>query len=193
MNKQALRDEYKALRKALSPDQLNEQSKLICTSVIKLISQQNLKNIHLFLPIGKNKEVNTWPLYHSLIISEKRTVVLSKTHWESKSLSHHRMTAGDQLEESGLGIPEPVHDRIFDINELDLVLVPLLSFDLKGHRIGYGAGFYDRFLSQCPSKTLKVGLSLVPPLASELIPTDDHDIALDLCITPDQVYDFRKA
>ena len=158
---------------------------------MQLSGEHGFKNIHLFLPINKHKEVNTWPLYHTFIISPNYTVVLSKTHWESKTLTHHIMAPGDEVKESKLGIPEPEHDRLFDIALLDLVLVPLLAFDLKGNRLGYGAGFYDRFLSQCGPKTLKMGLSLLPP-TDHTLPSDAQDIALDLCITPDKTYDFRS-
>ena len=191
MSKQAIREEYKALREAMRPEQLDQQSKSICTSVMKLIGEVGCKNIHLFLPINKHKEVNIWPLYHAYIISPNHTLVISKTHWESKSLTHHPMAPGDEVEESKLGIPEPTHDRLFDIAQLDLVLVPLLAFDLKGNRLGYGAGFYDRFLSECGPKTLKVGLSLFQP-TDHTLPSDARDIALDLCITPEKTYDFRS-
>jgi len=64
-----------------------------------------------------------------------------------------------------------------------------MAFDLKGYRIGYGAGFYDRFLEQCRPGILKVGLSHFPPL-DQLIDTNDHDMKLDFCITPYKVYKF---
>ena len=70
-----------------------------------------------------------------------------------------------------------------------MVFVPLLAFDQKGHRVGYGKGFYDRFLKQCQNNTLKIGLSFFEPLDS-LLKAQPHDINLDAVVTPQGSYWF---
>ena len=190
MNKQAIRKEYLALRKAITTEEVHHKSTIVCQKAMELITTEQAKNVHLFLPIAKNKEVDTMPLFHQLLAHESITPVISKTHWNSKTLTHHPMSTRDELVESKLGIPEPAHQRLFDIKALDMVLVPLLAFDSAGNRLGYGAGFYDRFLSQCPEGTLKVGLSLLPPMNGTL-PVDAQDVPLDVCLTPEKTYDFR--
>ena len=70
-----------------------------------------------------------------------------------------------------------------------MVLVPLLCFDESGHRVGYGKGFYDRFLTKCRPDTQKVGLSYFPPV-KEITDADSFDIRLDLCLTPEKVWRF---
>ena len=70
-----------------------------------------------------------------------------------------------------------------------MVLVPLLGFDERGHRVGYGKGFYDRFLAECNPKIQKIGLSLFEPVA-QIDDTSDFDIPLDACITPNRIWYF---
>ena len=70
-----------------------------------------------------------------------------------------------------------------------MVLVPLLCFDENGYRVGYGKGFYDRYLKQMNSKTIKIGLSLFPPVKL-ITDTSDWDVKLDFCITPEQIFKF---
>jgi 5-formyltetrahydrofolate cyclo-ligase len=100
------------------------------------------------------------------------------------------MFFSNQFATSKWGIPEPLKGRIVEPAELDVVLIPLLAFDLNGHRVGYGKGFYDRYLASCRPDCLKIGISFFEATA----PIDDveaHDIALDIAICPTQVYDFR--
>ena len=70
--------------------------------------------------------------------------------------------------------------------DIDVVLIPLIVFDENGHRIGYGKGYYDRFLESCRPDTLKVGLSILPPI-KEIPEVEAHDIPMDYCIGIDQV------
>lgn len=189
MNKEETRKAQLKLRKSLSEQELNARSQKITNQVKELLSTTEARYVHLFLPIQRQHEVNTWPLYHFLVQSEKYIPVISKTDFSNNNLSHHPMVATDNLEESHRGIPEPLHDREIATEKLDLVFVPLIAFDLAGHRLGYGAGFYDRFLSQCRVDCLKVGLSLLPPL-DEMIATNGFDIKMDQCIAPERVYPF---
>jgi 5-formyltetrahydrofolate cyclo-ligase len=75
-------------------------------------------------------------------------------------------------------------------NTLDLILIPLLIFDLNGHRVGYGKGFYDRFLANCNPGALKVGLCMEAPVA-HIDDVNAYDIKLDLAVNPDQVFWFN--
>ena len=70
----------------------------------------------------------------------------------------------------------------------DVMLVPLLAYDNQKNRLGYGKGFYDRFLEKCHSKTIFIGLSLFEP--EESIPIEKTDVPLNFCITPKNIYTF---
>lgn len=89
------------------------------------------------------------------------------------------------------GIPEPVTGVTANPAEADMVFVPLLAFDGSGHRVGYGKGFYDRFLTQCRTDCIRIGLSWFGPVDAidDLRP---EDIPLHLCITPERIYAFPQ-
>ena len=74
---------------------------------------------------------------------------------------------------------------------MDVVLIPMLCFDLRGHRVGYGRGYYDRFLSECRADVKKIGLCLAEPV-TEIADTSALDMAMDVCITPQKVYKFEE-
>ena len=91
---------------------------------------------------------------------------------------------------SDWGIPEPVGGTIVKPTDFDIVLIPLLAFDKNGQRVGYGKGFYDRYLLNCRPDCLKIGISLFDPV--DLIEeVESHDIPLDIAICPAKLYDFR--
>ncbi|GHB55156.1 hypothetical protein GCM10007390_05410 [Persicitalea jodogahamensis] len=90
------------------------------------------------------------------------------------------------IEEPGAGTSQPV-----EIQAIDAVLVPLLAFDQKGHRVGYGGGFYDRFLAQCRPDTLKIGLSAFEAI-EEIEDADEWDVKLNYCVTPTNIYHWNS-
>ncbi|MET0298181.1 MAG: 5-formyltetrahydrofolate cyclo-ligase, partial [Flavitalea sp.] len=86
-------------------------------------------------------------------------------------------------------IYEPQSDHFLLPEDLDLVLVPLIAFDKKGYRVGYGKGFYDKYLANCREDCVFAGFSYFEPIP-EISDRDDFDVPLDLCITPQNVYVF---
>lgn len=87
------------------------------------------------------------------------------------------------------GIDEPVDGLIMFPEEIDLVIVPLLAFDVKGNRVGYGKGYYDRFLKECNEDVIKIGFSFFDPLP-KITGMNKFDVKLDHCITPERIYSF---
>jgi 5-formyltetrahydrofolate cyclo-ligase len=87
------------------------------------------------------------------------------------------------------GIEEPLDQRQIEEYSIDCVLVPLIAFDIQGNRVGYGKGCYDRFLTKCRKDVIKIGFSYFPPLES-IDDTDEFDIPLNYCITPERIYEF---
>ena len=92
------------------------------------------------------------------------------------------------LKTSEYGIPEPVSGIEVPAEIIDVVFVPLLAYDKKGNRIGYGKGFYDKFLNKCKSTSVFIGLSFFD--AESEIPYENTDIPLDYCVTPTNIIDF---
>jgi 5-formyltetrahydrofolate cyclo-ligase len=99
------------------------------------------------------------------------------------------LTDNTRIKKNAYNIPEPVDGIEVPSHKIDVVFVPLLAFDKKGHRVGYGKGFYDKFLSECKPDVIKIGLSFFDP--EELI-TDvfEGDVKLDYCVTPNEVHSF---
>lgn len=90
---------------------------------------------------------------------------------------------------ASLGMQEPASGEKILPLQIDMVLVPLLAFDRAGQRVGYGRGFYDRFLPLCRPDCLRVGLSFFGPL-EKIADAGEMDVPLTHCITPDRIYEF---
>ena len=87
------------------------------------------------------------------------------------------------------GVEEPIDGIDMFPSEIDMVIVPLLCFDKKGYRVGYGKGYYDRFLQQCRKDCIKIGFSYFEAI-DQIEDVNKHDVKLDYCITPETIYQF---
>ena len=187
MDKVDLRREYKLKRSHLPSSEIKSCSEQIFNLIKSHFNLQN-KTIHVFIPIPKFNEVNT-TAFIEFLFELKCTVVTSITHFNPLGLSHCIIDENTAYETDKLGIPCPIEAVEISENKIDVVIIPLLAFDNKGVRVGYGKGLYDRFLAQCPESTLKVGLSFFDPV-SRIEDINKHDIALDHAVTPRGVYTF---
>lgn len=187
MNKTALRSLYRQKRKALSSLQIEKLQKQM-EQQFSVIDTSEISVAHVFLPIQKHREVNTWPLIKKLW-SNQIIVATSTTHFESKSMRHWLINPQTSFTTSPHGIIEPNSTEEVPSKEIDIVFVPLFCFDRKGHRVGYGQGFYDRFLDSCRDDCRFVGLSYFDP-SPDIEGLSKYDIPLDQCITPTKVYNF---
>ena len=187
MDKKELRKKYKTLRKNLSEDTIEEWSLKIANQLIRLDIWQH-SFYHLFLPIESQKEINTEYILQVLAGKDKN-IVLSKSDFETREMTHFLLTDNTRIKKNTYDIPEPVDGLEVPVSKIDVVFVPLLAFDEKGNRVGYGKGFYDKFLAECKPEILKIGLSF---FESEKVISDvlNTDIQLDLCVTPTKVYNF---
>ena len=87
------------------------------------------------------------------------------------------------------GIHEPVNGNFIDADQIDLVFVPLLAFDEDGYRVGYGKGYYDKFLARCKPGVLKVGVSYFDAIDT-ISDRAEFDLPFNSCITPPRIYEF---
>ncbi|MFV8368936.1 5-formyltetrahydrofolate cyclo-ligase [Flavobacterium sp. LB2R40] len=187
-NKTALRKKYKALRNSLSENEIDELSLAVSNTLLKLPIWDKTY-FHIFLPIMEHKEVNTEYVLHVLSGKDKE-ILVSKADFTTRNMTHFLLTDNTRIQKNEYNIPEPVDGIEVPSTKIEVVFVPLLAFDKKGHRVGYGMGFYDTFLSKCKPDVIKVGLSLFEP--EELI-TDifEGDVKLDYCVTPDSIHSFK--
>ncbi len=189
MLKKEVRKIYKNKREELSMDEVEKQSIAIANQLLKLnknkIWDTNLY-FHLFLSIQEHKEINTEHILNILFAKDKE-VVISKSDFERKTMTHYLLTENTRIKKNKYNIPEPLDGIEVPNSKINVVFVPLLAFDNLGHRVGYGQGFYDRFLRN--TNCIKIGLSLFEPLQEiqDILPTD---IALNYCICPNSIYSF---
>ncbi|WP_019989312.1 5-formyltetrahydrofolate cyclo-ligase [Rudanella lutea] len=191
--KQDLRGQFLALRRALSAEEVTRRSEAICAQIVQAsLLPLAGGNIHIFLPITRQNEVDTWSIVRRVWAQHPAVhVCVSVTDPVRHTLTHYPLTPHTTLIENRWGIPEPVGSaQAVPSNQFDLVFVPLLAFDGRGHRVGYGGGYYDRFLAECRPDCLTVGLSLFEP-SPEIIDIEPTDVPLQFCVTPQWVYRFR--
>lgn len=187
--KNKLRTKYTALRTALTSEAIEERSLEIANQLLKL-PVWDYSYYHLFLTITEKKEVDTEPVLH-ILQGKDKNVVLSRTDFKTNELINYLLTDTTVIQKNRWGIPEPTEGLEVPSKKIDVVFVPLLAFDLSGHRVGYGKGFYDKFLAGCRNDVLKIGLSLFE--AEDAIPdVFESDVPLDFCVTPHKIYDFKK-
>ena len=186
MDKAALRKHYKDQRAQRSAAHLEDLSLAIANQALKL-GIWNKQFYHIFLPIHRLREINTEYLLH-ILQGKDKSIVLSKSDFKAQTLTHYLLEDHTELVENKWGIVEPKTGIVIAPEQLEVVFVPLLAYDKAGNRIGYGKGFYDRFLAQCDKDVIKVGLSYFEPEAA--IEATAQDVPLDFCITPENIYTF---
>lgn len=187
MNKSTLRKEALGKRNALSDDEFDELNKKLLAA-FKTLDFSNIKTLHIFLPILVKREPNTFLLIEWL--QEKHPeikIVVPKADFETNLMSNHLYLGAHDLMNNHYNIPEP--KNLIQFTKIpNMVIVPLLAFDKKGYRVGYGKGFYDRFLQNI--STQKIGLSFFDA-SEKIIDVHLNDIRLDKCITPKGIIDFK--
>ncbi|MEE9407171.1 MAG: 5-formyltetrahydrofolate cyclo-ligase [Polaribacter sp.] len=175
MNKAVLRRLYKQKRKNLSTIEVENLQGNIYQQVFEF-NFSTTNTIHIFLSIERLLEINTNPIIDFLLLKNKR-IVVSVSDFSTNTLKHFLFDRKTKLKVSSFGIPEPVNGIKIDPKEIDLVFVPLLISDEKKFRVGYGKGFYDRFLAECRTDVKTIGLNFFKPI-KEITDLNIYDVAL---------------
>ncbi len=186
MDKDSFRKKYKAKRSTLTEAAIEDMSLAISNQTLKLPIWDGTY-YHVFLTIPEKKEVHTEYLLH-ILQGRDKSIVVPKTNFSTNELQHFLLQEHTPIAISDYGIPEPVEGLQVPVKQLDVIFVPLLTFDQSGNRLGYGKGFYDRFLKTCKKEAVFVGLSFFE--AVDYLPHQNSDIPLNYCVTPSQIYTF---
>lgn len=187
MLKKEARKKIKEARKLLDFDEIEEKSLAIANQLLQLDIWENTY-FHLFLPIEEHKEINTEYILNILQAKDKE-IVISRSNFETTSMLHFLLTDNTKINKNEYNIPEPINGLPVPTEMIDVVFVPLLAYDKQGNRVGYGKGFYDKFLSECKPNVVKIGLSLFEP--EELIEdVFENDVKLDFCVNPNEIISF---
>ncbi|MDO6515899.1 5-formyltetrahydrofolate cyclo-ligase [Zobellia uliginosa] len=187
MLKNDLRSLYKTKRASLDQESLSDSSLSIANALLHL-PIWSFSYYHIFLPITENKEIDT-SFILTILQGKDKNIVLPKMV-DGATLQHYLLTDSTRIRKNHWNIPEPVDGIEVPQNKIDVVFIPLLAFDKKGNRVGYGKGFYDGFLAQCRPDVVKIGLSLFPAEEELIEDTNSNDVGLDYCVTPAKTYSF---
>jgi 5-formyltetrahydrofolate cyclo-ligase len=189
MTKKELRSQFKQKRKVLT------EKDLLLLNDLLLIQFQKwpmpyISSLLSFWPIEQHQEPDTSLMTRFLEFKiPDLQLCYPKMNADQISLEAYLVDEQTEFESNEWGIIEPMNALIYPANKLDLVFVPLLAYDQLGYRVGYGKGYYDRFLTSCKPDTIKLGFSFFEPVES-ITDTDQFDVPLNYCITPQHIYEF---
>lgn len=190
-DKSSLRSNYLSARRGL-PERTRYESDSSISSVLMAFPLFAAAPLVLTY-VSRSEEVGTRALIERLLVSGRR-VAVPRTDLASGTMTFHEISSLDDLAPRTMGILEPPEEAPALTNPAQLVgsvcLVPGLVFDGAGHRIGYGGGFYDRFLAFYPGE--KIGLARTTMLSSNPLPTDGHDVPVDFIATEGSVWSCRS-
>jgi 5-formyltetrahydrofolate cyclo-ligase len=189
VTKKELRIKYRTLRKEITDVQFEKWSDLLLVN-FQQVSLPYVSSLLSYIPSGIHSEFNPEKMERYLCF-QNPGLRISVPRIIAGSDQMDAVLVNDETEFSvnAFGIAEPVDGEITQPKSLDLVIVPLLAFDLSGHRVGFGKGYYDRYLSNCRSDLIKLGVSFFDA-EEEILDRNVFDVPLNYCITPFRVYEF---
>ena len=175
MNKQELRKAIRTRKRAMTEEEIERRSRSLCQKFLESDAYRACRTLYGYLPY--NQEVRTVPILAQALADGKQVAVPKVYGDDMKFIVLADLT---QVSKGYAGIPEPIADAPVAEDETALVLMPGLAFDPQGHRIGYGGGFYDKFLSREPNHptlALCYEFQMV-----EHLETEEFDIPVDTVI-----------
>ena len=185
-SKKALRNFF--LNKRISlPDKTHEKKSFEITNHCLKLPIWEKDYFHLFLPIKRKAEIDT-TLILTLLQGRDKQIIVPKI--KGTRLESILLTDNTKLQINNWGIPEPEKGLILNPKQIDVVFIPLLIYDKKGNRVGYGKGYYDQLLISCKPNVLKIGLSFFESI-DEIEEINSNDLILDYCVTPMGIKAFK--
>jgi len=188
--KKGIREEILCKRDRLNLQERAELSSIICNNLLNLYEYKQAKVVHFYLTI--KSEVITEDAVKSAILTGKDVVipVMDKRH--KRILLSGLNDYDKELAPTSHGIiePKPEFYKFVDLNDIDLMVLPGVAFDLNGHRLGYGAGYYDRLLRDADTRPFLVALAFEVQIVNK-IPIGDHDVRMDKIITEKRIIDCK--
>lgn len=178
-SKKEVRDHFLRIRGTLLMDERSKASSAILKKLKECDEFKNAETIHTYASMSKNGEVDTFPLMESILSAGKRLVVPAMNR--DGSLSHRAVRSTTQLKPNSWGVPEPVAGQSVKPTDLDLVIVPMVAADYQKNRIGYGKGYYDRFLENCDA--FRAGLCYSCTLSWVPLPAESFDQPMNYVVT----------
>ena len=188
-----INNEKKFLRKIYKNKRSNthiSQFKKLCKDIFDNLLELSIwdKDIyHVYLSDESKNEVNTNDILSFILNKNKRVIVPKMIN---NNLIHLEIDQNTKFNTNKFGIREPISKVKFDTSLIEIIIVPLLVFDKSGHRVGYGGGYYDRFMNDIKNDVIKVGLSLFDPV-DKISDINEKDIPLNFVVTSSRTYKFN--
>lgn len=190
MTKSELRQIFKSRRSQLSSQEMLKMNDLILIRFQQIAFDADISTMLSYSPVKGLKEVDTHTLTDFLAFRiPGLTVAYPVADFATHTMKAIVVSEDSAFEENKYGIAEPIDGTLIDPGEIDLVFVPMLAFDQKGYRVGYGKGFYDRFLADCREDCIRIGFSFFDPVPA-ISDINQFDVPLNYGVTPDVVYEF---
>ena len=188
MLKKELRAEYRQKRAELSENDVIDLSDRITFMLCQLFSKIRFNHVNCFLTCEEKKEVQTQGIIN-LLWSKGKEVSVPYCDYEEKKMQCAELTSETLLENDEFNIPQPAQPFFAPPTQIDIVLVPLLSFDERGFRVGYGKGMYDRFLKTCSQNLITIGLSFFEE-GKKISDCNENDVPMHYVVTPRHIYTY---
>ena len=187
--KRALRKEMLATLAAMSAEAVAAKSHQACRRVISLEEFRSAQTVMIYLPMPREMDTTALAL---TAWQDGKTVVAPRVLWGQRHMVPLlcRSLNDKDLSPGRFGVREPLEGEPWPLEEIDLVVTPALAFDRRGHRLGRGGGFYDRFLASPLLKATACGLGFAEQVVDEL-PVADNDHRLDMLVTDQEVLRFE--
>lgn len=186
MTKEEVRKVFQKKREAMTEDSWWEKNAAISSLLLTSLPLQKIGVVHTYLPVEEKNEIDTWTFIDRMQ-KFRPDIRISIPKVAGENLEHYYFEDRFQLKKNRWGILEPEKGEQTPVQKIDIVIVPLLAFDENLHRVGYGKGYYDKFLKTCRKDCLFIGLSYFPPI-DKIDDLHKGDIALHHVITPNKVY-----
>ena len=188
--KTVLRRIYREKRQSLSIEAMEKLTDLMLINFQK-IELPYLQYVHTYMASSEQREIDTYIFIRYLsFLNPDLKIVVPKINLQDGSMKHYVLNEDTELILNAFGIPEPAGGEEVGVEKINIVLTPLLVFDERGYRVGYGKGYYDKFFAGCTNDVIKVGLSCFDPIPV-INDVNKYDIRLDHCVTPEKVYSFK--
>lgn len=185
IEKNKLRKELITQRQSLSKEDVEAKSIRIINDLLTLDEIESSDHIMIYMSF--RNEVDTKYLFEELL-SKGKKVIAGRCYKDTKEIVPVYVTGYDDFDIGNYGILEPkiLDDNMVDVEDIDVVIVPGVGFDRKMDRIGFGAGYYDRFLSRLREDALRIAICYDEQII-EHVPTDDFDLKMDIIITDKEI------
>ncbi|MGI6697142.1 MAG: 5-formyltetrahydrofolate cyclo-ligase [Clostridiales bacterium] len=189
--KQKLREKTLSLRRQIPPPLRREHSQLIQKKLLEL--EVFIRSVNVMAYVAFRNEVETMPIIRHCLSEDKRVIVPVSVPKTRELLLSELKDPERELIPGTFGVPEPAPEYIrpFPSEDLDLILVPGVAFDEKGFRLGYGAGYYDRFFERLTRRVPSIGLAFELQIIDR-VPADPTDQPVDYIITEKRLIDCRQ-